>query len=391
MRARLSRGHSAGAIAAVGVATALSHLYHAVREPAIHSLMVGVIVPIALSALLIGAGVRLYRSDLPTSGMRRVAGWTWVGALVGIVFGYPVIPYQAAHGITMVDVPFVVVNWMTTGGIAGFLIGLYDARQEQYRDALEAERAELEAREQELERQNERLDHFASVISHDLRNPLTVATGRLELLQEEHESEHIEAVTTAIDRMDTLIDELLTLARQDKSIDDTEPVSLASVADRCWTMITAPEATLAVEDDPTVIADASRLQQLLENLFRNSVEHGSTGSRTGSDDSVEHGSTSNRLQADDSVEHGGDGLTVTVGALPDGSGFYVEDDGRGLPEDDVDRLFDPGESTSADGTGLGLAIVDGIVDAHGWEISATESDAGGARFEITGVETETAS
>ena len=218
-----------------------------------------------------------------------------------------------------------------------------------------------------------------------------MATGRLELLQEEHESEHIEAVTTAIDRMDTLIDELLTLARQDKSIDDTEPVSLASVADRCWTMITAPEATLAVEDDPTVIADASRLQQLFENLFRNAVEHGSTGSRTGSDDSVEHGSTSNRPQADDAVEHGGDGITVTVGALPDGSGFYVEDDGRGLPEDDVDRLFDPGESTSADGTGLGLAIVDGIVDAHGWEISVTESDVGGARFEVTGVETETAS
>ncbi|MFW6017632.1 MAG: ATP-binding protein, partial [Halapricum sp.] len=54
-----------------------------------------------------------------------------------------------------------------------------------------------------------------------------------------------------------------------------------------------------------------------------------------------------------------------------------------LPED-VD-IFDPGVTTSADGNGFGLAIVEEIVTAHGWEIHATESEDGGARFEITGV------
>jgi signal transduction histidine kinase len=386
------RGLSAGAVVAVGTVTAISHFYHAVKESAVHALTLGVIVPLALSGLLVGVGVWLFRGDLRTDATSRVAGWMAAGALIGVVFGYPVIPYQTAHGIGMVDVPFVIGNWITTGALAGFVVGFYDARKDQYRAELEAERAELAARERELKRQNDRLDRFASVISHDLRNPLTVATGRLELLREDregrredgkgenadgnqnenqNENEHLEALATALERMHALVDELLTLARQDRSIDEPEPVSLVAAADRCWDVIAAPDSTLVADEELTVMADEGRLRQLLENLFRNAVEHGSTGSRT---------------RSDDAVEHGGSGVTVTVGALPDGSGFYVEDDGRGLPEE-TESLFEPGRSTSEDGTGLGLAIVAGIVEAHGWEIRASEGSDGGARFEIGGVET----
>ena len=379
------RGLSAGAVVAVGMVTAISHLYHAVRESAIHTLTLGVIVPLALSGLLVGVGVWLFRGDLRADATSRVAGWMGAGALIGVAFGYPVIPYQTAHGIGMVDVPFVVVNWITTGALAGFVVGFYDARKDQYRAELEAERAELAARERELERQNDRLDRFASVISHDLRNPLTVATGRLELLREdregqregenesesENENEHLEALATALERMHSLVEELLTLARQNRPIDEPEPVSLVAAADRCWDVIAAPDSTLVTDGELTVVADEGRLRQLLENLFRNAVEHGSTSSRT---------------ESDDAVEHGGSEVTVTVGALPDGSGFYVEDDGRGLPEE-AESLFEPGRSTSEDGTGLGLAIVAGIVEAHGWEIRTGEASDGGARFEIRGVET----
>jgi len=82
------------------------------------------------------------------------------------------------------------------------------------------------------------------------------------------------------------------------------------------------------------------------------------------------------------VEH--DPLEITVGRLPDG--FYVADDGPGIPPDERDRVFEPGHSTSEDGTGYGLWIVEEIVTAHGWTVDATESATGGARFEITGVE-----
>lgn len=349
------RGRNAGGIIAVGVATALVDLYHAVAESGVHTLTLGVIVPLCLSLLLVVAGIGLFRSDLSTPHTQRVTAWTGAGILIGVGFGYPVIPYQAAHGITMVDVPFMLVNWMTTGALGGFLIGYYDGKQQQYRAELEAERSELAARERELTRQNERLDRFASVISHDLRNPLSVATGRLELLTTECDSEHIDPLRTAIERMDALIDDVLTLARQGQPIDETEPVSLSEIANSCWDVVDSSDAALTVEQDLTVIADESRLQQLLENLLRNSVEHG------------------------------GDGLTVSVGALADDTGFYVADDGRGITEADAERLFEPGYSTSEDGTGLGLAIVKDIADAHGWEISITESDAGGARFEIRNV------
>jgi len=206
----------------------------------------------------------------------------------------------------------------------------------------------------ELERQNERLEQFASVVSHDLRNPLNVAQGRLELAQEEVDSEHLEPVRNALDRMAALIEDVLTLARQGESISETTEVSLAATADDAWSVVEAGEATLNIAGDIRFAADEDRLQQLLENLFRNAIEHG------GSD------------------------VTVTVGAI-DGRGFYVEDDGAGIPEEDRDSVFESGFTTSQDGTGFGLAIVSEIVGAHGWTAEVTEGTSGGARFEITGV------
>ena len=255
-------------------------------------------------------------------------------------------------------------------------------------------KAELRQQRDELERQNARLERFADVLSHDLRNPLTVAQGRLRLAAQECDTEHHAAIERAHDRMGTLIDDLLTLARRGDGIEDPEPVALRPLLERCWETVETGDATLSVTTSATVDADPNRLRQLFENLFRNSVEHGSTCSRTESGDSVEHGSTGSRPQADDSVERGaGDdggsggseeptGVTVTVGDLPDGEGFYVEDDGPGIPEDRRSKVFEFGYTDSRDGTGFGLSIVAGIADAHGWTVDLTESAAGGARFEF---------
>jgi signal transduction histidine kinase len=225
--------------------------------------------------------------------------------------------------------------------------------------------------------------------------------------------------------MDGLIDDLSALAHHRRR--DVEPVDidLESFVDRCWANVATSNATLAVHVEGTIRADESRLGQLFENLFRNSVEHGSTTprsdargdsvehgsteSRTESGDSVEHGSTNNRRaeragdsvehgstdsrpEADDSVEHGSTdatpardaGVTVTVGTLPDG--FYVADDGSGIPESERDRILEAGYSTDPNGTGLGLAIVRDVVEAHGWQLSIGESESGGARFDVTGVQ-----
>ena len=218
--------------------------------------------------------------------------------------------------------------------------------------------------EQELERQNERLDEFASIVSHDLRNPLTVAKGRLELARESHESDHLARAADAVDRSQSLIEDLLTLARQKQETNRVEPVDLAELARQSWQTVDTGAATLTVETTQTVQADTSQLQQLLENLYRNSVEHSSTDSQT-------------------AAKHRGDGVTVRIGEQQ--GGFYVADTGPGIPEAQRERVFEAGYSTADGGTGFGLRIVEQVVDTHGWEVAVTESRQGGARFEITGV------
>ncbi|WP_436932599.1 PAS domain-containing sensor histidine kinase [Halosimplex halobium] len=206
--------------------------------------------------------------------------------------------------------------------------------------------------ENQLERQNERLERFASVVSHDLRNPLEVALGRLEFAREDGDEEHFDAIERSLHRIDDLIDDVLTLAREGEAVSDPEPVELAEVARRAWTVVATDEAALTVETDATLLADGSRLQQLLENVFRNAIEHG------------------------------GDDVTVTVGDLGERQGFYVADDGPGISEAHRDSVFDPGYSTDDDGTGLGLSIVRTIAEAHGWETDVTGGETGGARFEF---------
>jgi PAS domain S-box-containing protein len=212
--------------------------------------------------------------------------------------------------------------------------------------------------EQRLERQNERLEEFVSIVSHDLRNPLNVASGQLELAREECESERLDRVERAHDRMETLIGDLLQLAREGEEAQDLEPVRLEALVDRCVETVDTGDASVVVESDLQFRADAGRLHQLLENLVANAVEHG------------------------------GDDVTVTVGRLLDEPGFYVADDGPGIPEKDRERVFDAGHSTSDTGTGFGLSIVEEIAEAHGWEVRVTDGAQGGARFEITGVDVE---
>jgi len=222
-------------------------------------------------------------------------------------------------------------------------------------------------REKELERQNDRLESFASVVSHDLRNPLNVAQSSIELLNDETDSDHVDRIDRSLVRMGDIIEDVLALARQGETVNAPSPVDLETIAEDAWSHVDTDAVDLVVEANRRIEADASRLKQLLGNLFRNAVEHGSTGHQTAPDDAVEHGQVS----------------TITLGTM-DG-GFIVADDGSGIPEAERDDVFDAGYSTARRGTGLGLAIVEEIATAHGWEVTVTESADGGARFEVTGV------
>ncbi|GAD51760.1 hypothetical protein MBEHAL_0520 [Halarchaeum acidiphilum MH1-52-1] len=216
-------------------------------------------------------------------------------------------------------------------------------------------RDRLAERERELARQNERLEEFAAVVSHDLRSPLNVAEGFLDLARETGDDEHFDRVESALARMNDLIDDILTLARQGDAVDEFERVVFRDVVERAWSTAGTSAASLRIDGDLGLVScDRSRLRQLLENLFRNAIEHG----------------------ADD--------VTVTVG--PTADGFYVADDGPGIPESERERVFDVGYTTAEGGTGFGLNIVREIADAHGWSVSLVESEDGGARFEFASVD-----
>ncbi|MDB9254067.1 MULTISPECIES: PAS domain S-box protein [Halorubrum] len=206
-------------------------------------------------------------------------------------------------------------------------------------------------RERQLRQQNERLGEFASVISHDLRSPLNVAQGRAALLAEQGESEHLDPLLQALDRMEAIVEDTLTLARQGDTISETESVSLTNLVGKCWATVDTGEAAIEIVDEMTLQADPDRLRHVFENLFRNAVEHG------GSD------------------------VTVRVGCHNE-LGIYVEDNGPGIPVEKRDEVFEPGHSSAQGGTGFGLTIVKRIVEAHGWELSVADGTDGGARFEF---------
>ncbi|USZ72840.1 GAF domain-containing sensor histidine kinase [Natronosalvus halobius] len=256
----------------------------------------------------------------------------------------------------------------------------------------------LKVRERELERQNERLDQFASIVSHDLRNPLTVANGYLGFVRDELGTDHdaVAEIQQAHDRMEQLIDDVLAVARKGDGTGTLEPVRLSAVAEQAWEHVDTRDARLELDDGGVWIdADPTRLLQLFENLFRNSVEHGSARDQHGSraDDAVEQGTASGSSEPgpnDDSP--GGRGkaaVCVRVGTCDDG--FAVEDDGPGIPPSEREAVFESGYSSGSGSTGLGLAIVERIAEEHGWSVECTDGSAGGARFEFTGVYLNSAS
>lgn len=207
----------------------------------------------------------------------------------------------------------------------------------------------------DLKRRNARLERFAGIVTHDLRNPLNIAQGFLDSARESGDGEDFERVERALVRMETIIDDVLELSRMGQTIGERDPVGLAEVANDAWAAVATDESTLTLDfgQGASVEGNESRVIVLFENLFRNAIEHA------------------------------GPDVAVSVGPLEAGDGLYVEDDGPGIPAEDRDTVFEYGNTTTDGGTGFGLTIVRAIVHAHDWSIRVTDGRAGGARFEIS--------
>lgn len=214
----------------------------------------------------------------------------------------------------------------------------------------------LEETVEKLEQSNERLESFASTLAHELRNPVMIGQMYCNELPDEADSEAVGHIAEALDRIERMIDVMLALTRGHEAVGERAPVDLPDVARKAWDEVDAPDATVDVAIDRTVHVDETYVEHLFRNLFENAVEHG------------------------------GPDVAITVGDLP--SGFFVADDGPGIPVDDRDDVFKLGFSTTVErgGTGIGLAFVKRLADVYEWDCRVTESESGGARFEFTNVD-----
>jgi len=215
--------------------------------------------------------------------------------------------------------------------------------------------------QESLEAKNEQLERLAGVVSHDLATPLATGESLLHLIKADLDSSHSEVHQSVSDletvhrRLRAFAEGLPALARESTDVETPTDCDLETVARAAWEVVNTGDLRLMVDSTETLQADASRLQQAFENLFANVVEHAVDGQR---------GAT-----------------TVRVGQLSTSSGFYIEDDGPGIPAGRREDLLDFGVSTG-NGSGYGLAIVRTTVEAHGWSLSVSDATEGGARFEI---------
>lgn len=211
----------------------------------------------------------------------------------------------------------------------------------------------LRRQRRELQRRNESLDRFATAVTDDLKNPVSVAERRLEAVKRDHPDD--ENVAAAIESLETAcerLDELRGAARSGRPVGDSTQVELDTTLESAWEVVASGETTLETDSPlPTIEGDATRLQQLFQSIISNARSHG--------------------------------GKTVAVGSLENADGFYIEDDGQ-TPS--FDRPSDAKAGGSRSGIKLGIAR--SIAHAHGLDIRVVESERGGARFEFIKEESE---
>jgi len=206
---------------------------------------------------------------------------------------------------------------------------------------------------------------FIDDAGHELRTPITIVRGHLELLdgRPEERAETVRLVTDELDRMSRMVDDLLLLARYETpDFLQTEPIDVEDLTNEIGHKVIAlGDGAVEVGESArlVMVGDRHRLTQAVMNLVRNAFEHNPPGTR------------------------------VAIGSRAVGRDveFWVADDGSGIPVGEQERIFERfarGGSgrRRTDGAGLGLAIVRAIAEAHGGQVELRSQPMGGTRFAI---------
>lgn len=224
---------------------------------------------------------------------------------------------------------------------------------------------------------------FLDDAAHELRTPLTILRGNTELLQPD-DPEDVATTRTLLldelDRMQRLVDDLLVLARaQRPDFIRRSPTELAELAVECMDRITnlgERQWRLTADAEGVVLVDRQRLIQALVQLAANAVKFSEPGS-------IIELSTALVPDSDPRVT---EAVAAGAAVAPEYIWLAVTDQGRGIPDGQLRRIFDRfgrAENTvNVEGSGLGLAIVQAIVEAHGGSVVVESTEGIGSRFSL---------
>ncbi|MFA5822947.1 MAG: ATP-binding protein [Thermodesulfovibrionales bacterium] len=243
--------------------------------------------------------------------------------------------------------------------------------REHLEESVKQRTAELETRTHELARSNADLQQFAYAASHDLQEPLRTVAGFVKLLEkrykgrlDEKANEFIKYICEGVDRMQLLIKDLLIYSQVDTKERVFKPtncsVALESAIRSLRSAIEENEAEVTYVSLPTVMADASQMSRLFQNLIGNAIKF--------------HDRKTVRVHV--SAERKGDEWI-----------FSVSDNGIGMDPEQADRIFVIFQRLHSKeqypGTGIGLAICKRIVERHGGRIWVESEQGKGATFYFT--------
>jgi two-component system, chemotaxis family, sensor kinase Cph1 len=292
--------------------------------------------------------------------------------------------YSQAVGVVIFGIAFCCVLALTLLYVARIADRVEEERQRAEREnlaaapalaerarQLEDANAELAEATARLERSNEELQRFATVASHDLREPLRVVSGFAELLARRHGDElapearrFVDAITDGVARMDEMISDLLAYARAGRADQPLEPVDTGEIVrdalDGLGRAVDEAGAEIEVEPLPMVNGNPASLRQLFQNLIANAIKF---------------------------VDDGPPRVRIWAAEVPEGWRFSVRDNGIGIDPEQADRIF--GMFTRLHGaerytgTGVGLALCQRIVDVHGGRIWVEQAPGGGSQFMFT--------
>lgn len=220
----------------------------------------------------------------------------------------------------------------------------------------------------ELQRSNTMLAEFAGRVSHDLRTPLTTILGYVELAEDDPDiqpghpaSDYLEHIASGGRRMLVTLDDVLDYSRADGTLKRERLSLLAVTAEAARDLgVDLGLASGILCEDAELFADRAQLRTLLQNLLANSLNY----------------------------QNPGQALRVTVSAkgCPKGMTLYVADNGKGILPADHPRAVEPlvrlNRPGDGPGTGLGLATCRRIAQAHGGELTISDTPGGGATVSV---------